>query len=394
MGDRMGVAARSETGQRLVGMVFLGGLALTIAATWVLFWGAPEPHFFFDLDIYRNSLKAATDSGADTYAALPYPPFAFLVLWWLNWVPPVLADQLWTAASLTLLIGIAFVLAARAMESVGQDWKADRWGLVIRGVANAILLIISMPAVSQLNLGQLSLFVLALGFFDVAGLLPTRFQGVLVGLAGAIKLTPLVFVLYFLVTGRVRQALVALGSFVGFTLLTWLVFPSASFQFWTHVGGSSQFGDSTRADNLSIRSALARISPSLGEQTWLWLLLGVGVMIAALWHARRHYQRGELMESVLVVGAAATVVAPIAWPHYLLWLPMAAIWMVLSGRPIVRWLGAGLYFVYSMVYGLVASPLNSPGLAVATVDLLTLLPMVIGVCGLPRRAPVAGPVAE
>jgi len=34
------------------------------------------------------------------------------------------------------------------------------------------------------------------------------------------------------------------------------------------------------------------------------------------------------------------------------------------------------------------------GLAVATVDLLTLLPMVIGVCGLPRRAPVAGPVAE
>ncbi len=349
--------------------------------------GASAPYDFVDIDIYRNSLKAVADGSADTYAALPYPPFAFLVLWWLNWVPPVLADQLWAGASLAVLIAVAVVLSARAMEGGDQDGKSDPWGLIIRGAGSAILLIASMPALSQLTTGQLSVFVLALAFFDVAGLLPRRFQGALVGLAGAIKLTPLVFVAYFVVTGRIRQALVALASFVGFTAVAWLVFPSASLQFWTHVGGSSQFGDAARPDNLSIRSALARISPWLGEQTWLWLSLALIVMIAALWRARRHYLRGEVVESALVVGAAATVVAPIAWPHYFLWLPMVAIWMVLSGTRVARWLGLGLNFTYSMASLMMLTLEFVAGgpLAIAVLELLTVLPMAIGLWGLPRR---------
>jgi alpha-1,2-mannosyltransferase len=376
---------RRETVAAVVAVV---AVAVGIGFLWMSFWGGEAPYTFFDLNLYRDSVNAVANGTTATYAALPYPPLAFLLLWFLRVVPPVVGDQLWLAASLMMLLVVAVVLTAREMEARGQDWREQRAEWVIRSAATAIILTVSMPVASQLTNGQMSLVVLTLAFVDTAGVLPRRFQGALVGLAGALKVTPLVFVVYYLVTGQRRQAVVAMGSFAAFTAIGWAVFPAASLQFWTRVGGSEQFGDPARTDNLSIHSALARISPQLGEQTWLWLALGGIVMLAALWRARRHFRRGEAMESVLVVGAAAAVVAPIAWPHYFIWLPMTAIWLWVTGTRLARWIGAAIYVAYSMIYVWVLVPLLALGSAVLVPanNLLVLIPVLIGILGLPRAA--------
>jgi len=374
------------------GVISLVVLGVAAGSIWAAFWAGPQPYSFYDINSYRDAVRAVVAGASATYDVLPYPPFVFLLLWFLAVVPPVLGDQLWTIGSLAILLIVSLVLSARAMEASGQHWRLDRWGLVIWASANAVLLVISFPVSSQLTNGQLSLLVLALAFVDTAGLLPRRFQGVLVGLSGAIKVTPLIFVLYYLVTGQRRQAAVAMGSFGLFTMIGWAVFPAGSLQFWTRVGGSSQFGDPARPDNLSIHSALARISPQLGQQTWLWVLLGVVVIVAALWRARQHFLRGERMESLLTVGAAATVVAPIAWPHYFVWLPMVALWLVMTGSRRARWFGYGIYLVYSMMYAMVIMPVlyAANALLLRAVDLLVLIPMLIGLLGLPTRTVDSG----
>lgn len=366
-------------------------LFAAVFAQWWDFFRPGEVTSFFDINYYRDAVTAVVQGSKSMYDALPYPPFAFLIVWWLPSFPVVVGNQIWTAISLLVALGLAAVLVLRAWAITGAP-AGDPWpGLVVRLSLSALFLLISAPMASQLTNGQLSLLVATLAFVDAIGVLPRRAQGVLVGVAGAIKITPLIFVAYYLVTGRRKQAATASVVFAVLTGLAWLIFPEGSSYFWLHLGRHDQFGDPARMDNWSIRAALTRISPELGAQSWLWLALGVAVVIAGLWRARRHYARGEAMESVLVVGCAGTVVAPIAWPHYFVWLPLTAIWLVLTGTRSSRVLGIGIYAAYSVVYVWIGVPLLAsfnPRLVSAD-DLLVVIPMLIAAFGLPRRAEAA-----
>ncbi len=362
-------------------------LALTasIGGIWlVLFPFGGEPFVFTDLDYYRAALRTVAAGGA-LYAALPYPPIAVLAIAPLGWFSDLVGNQVWTAVTLALGVGVAVLVAMRAMAARGLDPRTDWRGLVARSCMVGTLFVFSMPMDSQLANGQLTLLIMALTIVDVAQVLPRRLQGVLVGLAGAIKLTPLIFVPYYLVTGQRRQAAVASASFAAATAVGFALFPSDSVVFWTRLGKSDQFGDPCRVDNLSIHAALCRMSPQLGESTLLWVVLGAAVAAAALAQARRIYRRGVPMQAALTLGAAATVLAPIAWPHYLVWLPIVGLWLVISGNSWSQVLGAGIYFVYSPLYLAAAPGLVAGGgvLAWFVGNLLVLIPVLIGVFGLP-----------
>jgi alpha-1,2-mannosyltransferase len=158
--------------------------------------------------------------------------------------------------------------------------------------------------------------------------------------------------------------------------------------FWSHLGRNDQFGDPARVDNLSIHSALARFSTHLGELTLLWLTLGAVVVIAAMWHARGHFLRGEVVEAVLVVGASAAVVAPIAWPHYFTWLPLAAVWLLMTGGRQARFVGFGIIACYCLP--LVASMAGNPTMSLVAPTMMVAVPVLVGLFGLPHRAPAPG----
>jgi len=379
-------AGRRRTVTLVVAVLALAALAVTVVLHWAWFWGGSQPFYFFDTDFYRKAV-VAVQHGVPMYQAMAYPPFAYLLIWWLPSLPMVVGDQLWAAASFAVLIAVGFLLTARALQATGKHWREHRRALLIGGSVNSILLMISMPMYSQLTCGQLSLFVIALTFVDVCGVLPKRFQGTLVGLAAAIKVTPMIFALYYLVTGQRRQALNSFGSFAAFTAFGALFFPSETLAFWTRFTSSGQDIDPKLPYDLGIRSMLARISLDLVHSSWLWAGLGLLLMIATLWRARKLYGRNQAMEAALIVGSAAIVVPPNALPHYFLWLPMAAIWLVMTGTWFAKILGAAIYVLYSLLYYTVVLPnlTNIDEVWWNGLSLLTIVPILMGVFGLPRR---------
>jgi alpha-1,2-mannosyltransferase len=87
------------------------------------------------------------------------------------------------------------------------------------------------PVWETLFLGQINLILLALIVTDIW--LVSRGSSRLavragVGIAAAIKLTPAIFIVFFLLARRMRVALVAAGTFVLCGLIGFLVAPHAS----------------------------------------------------------------------------------------------------------------------------------------------------------------------
>jgi alpha-1,2-mannosyltransferase len=356
-------------------LVAATALAGALIAYLVSYFGSSGgPRTFVDLDYYRAALEVVV-AQQPLYAALPYPPFAVLVIAPLGGLPVVLGNALWTVATLIVGIVLAVVMTWRSTRARHEEY-VDRWELLFRGSFAALLLLISMPMFSQLSTGQVTLFVVALSFFDITEVVPPKARGILVGVAGAIKLTPLIFIPYFLVTGQRRQAVVATASFGAATALGFAMFPSDSLFFWSHLGKNDQFGDPARLDNLSIHSALMRWLPAAGEQTLMWVGCGLVVAVFAMVRARKHFLAGERMEAALTVAASAVVLAPIAWPHYHVWVVLVALWLVTFPQRRHQVIGVVIFVAYSMPFLIWGQ---------AFFDILVLIPVLIGLFGLPHR---------
>jgi alpha-1,2-mannosyltransferase len=371
-------------------------LASTIRDQWIGFWGGSTPYYFFDTDFYRKAVVAVITGTKTMFEAMAYPPFAYLLLWWLPSMPMVEGDQIWTAVTYLVVIAVSVVLNARALEAIGKDWR-QRPGLLVAGsAASATLLIISTPMLSQITCGQVSLLVIALPFLDMARVLPRRFEGIFVGLAAAIKVTPAIFGVYYLVTKQWRQAINSLVSFVFFTGVGALFFPGQTLEYWTKFNSSGQEVDPLLPYNWGIRSMIARISLDWSAHSWTWASLGVLVLVATLWRARKLYLRGQGMEAMFIVAAVSVVVPPNSLPHYYTWMPMLAIWLAYTSGWVGRVIAVGVYVLYSTWYPsnvLAALTGTWTGFSLA-VALYALVPIAIGVFGLPRRRPIRSAASE
>ena len=90
----------------------------------------------------------------------------------------------------------------------------------------------------------------------------SRWAGVGIGLATAIKLTPGIFIVYLLVTGRWRAAAVATGTAAAATLLAAALAPDASREFWTEaLWNTDRVGSLSFISNQSLQGVVARLDP-------------------------------------------------------------------------------------------------------------------------------------
>ncbi len=353
-------------------------LAVVVIGWWSWAFASPAPRAFTDLNYYRAATVAAV-AGDPLYAVLPYPPIALLVIAPLGGLPALVGNQVWSAVTIVVGILLAYLFTKRGLGARGVPMGREAMG---KFGAAAAALFLSWPFQSQLQSGQVTLLIVALTVADLAGVMPRRWQGALVGLAGAIKVLPLIFVPYYLVTGQHRRAATAAGTFALVTVIGFALFPSDSAVFWSHLGKNDQFGDPSRPDNLSIHATLFRLAPRLDSVSAIWLSLALIVAGAALLRARQHHRRGEQFAGALTVAAASTVLSPISWPHYHVWLPLLAIWLVLAAS---RWrhrlIGAGVYALYLVP---VVLPFQSLSAYKAFTSGLTLVCVLIGVLGLPH----------
>lgn len=375
----------------------LGFTAIEVTA---LFW-QPERGlvpYFGDLGIYRSAISywlhggglydyAYTNPHVEGPLGFTYPPFAALVLLPTAWVPVKVLATLWTASTYTLVALLALTFAWTSGRGGPEESTAlDAPRLLGAAALGYVLLVLSYPVFHDIGVGETSLTITALPLFDSIGILPRRARGVLTGIAAAVKLTPLVFIPYFLVSGRRREALLASGTFSAAMGLAFALTPSTSLTYWgSVVMDTSRVGQVAWSRNKSLMGLLARWGASGQALLILWFGLGLALAIVALHRARRHAQRGEFVEAALVMGALSVTVSPISWPHHQTWAVLVAIWLVLTRRPALKGVGVALFAIFSLVSPL-AGLVDTPSLGLRLADELPSLAFIgISVLGLGHR---------
>ena len=313
-------------------------LPLGFLMVYVGIWGKN-----FDLGIYRGALTDMLHGNSVYTFSVPmpefktnmgfvYPPFASLVMLPLALVPRFAAKILMAVVT-TALVVVAFVGCFRVVDARRQSVGRKKVSL-ISWVWVSILTGASIPSVANMQLGQVSFAVAALVLIDVT-LLPPRWRGVLVGLAGAIKLTPMILVPYYLVTRQWRAALNACGAF-GLAAVIGAIFRwQDSERYWLQrdVIGNSQ-GDVARWDNWSIYGDLSRLGLNGSTLQISWIVGSAIVLGFAAWRSRKHFLGGQELEATLLMGIAAGLVTELTWTHHLLLLVVACVVLAIR-RPAI-----------------------------------------------------------
>ena len=268
-----------------------------------------------DLQVYRNG-GLAWLHGIPLYEGFPgplpgprlpftYPPLAAVVFSLFASMPYWLTQTLVTFASFLALTAVTVVV-------VGRLDRRLKWTL---GPVAAALGLVLEPVTSTFGFGQVNLALMALVVVDCLAV--RRYRGVLVGLAAAIKLTPAVFVLYFLVKRDWRAAATSIGSFVGFALLGFLFAPDDSREYWfSAVFDPSRIGGLAYMNNQSIRGVLHRLHPLASVETLLWLALTL-MVLALAWRAAARARNDVI--ALTAVGIAGLLASPVSWSHHWVW---------------------------------------------------------------------------
>ncbi|MCE1175259.1 MAG: glycosyltransferase 87 family protein, partial [Propionibacteriales bacterium] len=336
----------------------IGLSAVAVAAAVLLVWLLSRPYgpgMLGDLEIYKGAISYGF-SGQPLYdwvyvhptvhgLGFTYPPFAALVLAWLVPLDLGVAKVIWVVLTFAVAIAALHLVVRTGLAARRPDQEVPLVDQVTWTAALAIPVLFTYPFLHNLIVGQVSLFVIALALFDHQ--LPRKWQGVLVGVAGAIKLTPLVFIPYFLVTRQWRQAVVATATFAGASLIAFAVLPQASIAYWTDK--LWQTGRVGRTESTVSKSLLSMLTRLIGDGSATkigWLVLAAAVTVLALWQASRAYRQADYLGAALVVGTLSVAVSPISWPHHQLWLVLVACWWMLQRDWLSRVLAATLFVIF------------------------------------------------
>ena len=293
-------------------------LAVAAAAVAVLFVSG---HHLLDLTVYRFGGEAVLRDGAHLYdvrepgSGLPftYPPISAVLMVPLALISVDASVMVWTLLCVAALGGVI----ALALHSTGR--RVRPW-TVAALTAGALAL---EPVWATISFGQVNLFLLLAVLTDLL-LVRGRARGVLIGIAAAVKLTPLVFVAYLVLRREWRAAGTAGAAFVACHFLGWLVLPHASAA--AYFGGvafdPSRVGGVPFASNQSVLGVLTRLG---GEEssTLVWFLVA-GALSGATLLLAAHLSSGDELLGAGVAGLAMLLASPISWSHHWVWcVPIA-----------------------------------------------------------------------
>ena len=315
-------------------------------AAWRLFGHTP---YRIDIDIYQMGGQSWLDGrplyGGDVLFHTPiglnlpftYPPLAAIAFCPFAWLHMPAASVAITLATLVLLIVSTMMVLTRldvwttSRLLSGPAWLRRLWLTVIIVAPAAIWL---EPISSNFAFGQINVVLMTL---VIADCFPRRTpwpRGLMLGLGIALKLTPAVFLLYFLLRRGNRAALTSVASFAGATLLGFVLAWSDSLEYWTHtVHHTDRIGTAALNTDQNIAGALARLGLGEHERFPLWVAACLLVLAATIWAMRRVLRADEPMLAVICVALFGLVVSPVSWSHHWVWmLPAVLVTGILGWR--------------------------------------------------------------
>jgi alpha-1,2-mannosyltransferase len=152
---------------------------------------------------------------------------------------------------------------------------------------------------------------------------------VLIGIAAAVKLTPAVFLLYFLLRKDFRAAIWMTATAAACTVLGFVVSWSGSVQYWFgSSGGARTIGASGYYSNQTVDAVLSRWALPSSVQTGLWLLGSAVLTGLAAVAIRRAVRAGDTVLAVVITGVLGLVVSPTSWGYH--WVYVAPAVLVLA----------------------------------------------------------------
>ncbi len=184
------------------------------------------------------------------------------------------------------------------------------------------------PVLRTIYLGQVNLVLMALVIWDLSQPDTRRsgasrwWKGAGVGVAAGIKLVPLIFIPYLLLTRRFRAAGVACAAFAATVAAGFAVVPADSARWW--FGGLFFQGGRTGfvgwVGNQSLRALLTRLAGSVAGATPVWLAVALVTVAAGLACAALLDRAGHPLPGLLAAALTGLLVSPISWDHHWVWI--------------------------------------------------------------------------
>jgi alpha-1,2-mannosyltransferase len=334
-----------------------------------------------DFSVYWHGGKILNEAGAEAsglyrpnlaWAGGPqlpftYPPFAALLFSLLARLPQDTALLLFNTAG----VAVAAWVAGKGVRywTARTDWRStftsSTWPSMMNRLGALVLLLAILnlgPWRETLAFGQINILLMGMLAADLLARNTRWKQGIpgsgfLTGVAAGIKLTPLVFGLYFLMRGDWRGLLNMGAGFAATVLLGWLIRPTESLRFWLEIlPDTSRIGGAGYVDNLSIKGALLHFGVPADGVTAPWLVLSLLVVALAAAVVRIASKQGARVVALSATALAMLLISPVSWSHHWVWMAavLPAFAWTLRETPrrhrLVRWLMGGLLGISILVF--------------------------------------------
>ncbi|MHA7861645.1 glycosyltransferase 87 family protein [Tessaracoccus sp. Y36] len=328
---------------RLLALGWLGYL------TYSWLYGFPGEDFIpyrIDFDVYRIGGQVFRDGG-DLYGRMPdtiiganlpftYPPIAAAIFSAFTFVSWRVGSVTLSALTVAAMLGVLYLV----VRELGSNRRDALWLTVALGCLALHL----DPLAETVEFGQINAVLMALVMVDLLAGRGRWWQGSLVGLAFAVKLTPVVFLAWFLMRRDWRPLIVGVGSALLYTGIGFALRPRDSIAYWTRVlPDSERIGEPAYPANQSLNGMVHR-ALSGDAATWIWFVACVLIGLACLALVRVLFAQGDDVTPAVVLGLYALVASPVSWSHHFVWAAPALVvvtaWAWRLGPVWAAWLTA------------------------------------------------------
>ena len=321
---------------RLVLALFAVPVGVVVAGvvSWAIDW-----RLGVDSAVYRSGAVALLTgeplydnmslSAEPSWARLPftYPPTGALLF-----IPLALfATQIsWGVLGALSVLALALVVRVAIQNLPSRP----TWMTPARTTVVVTVLALGLePVWRTLFLGQINLILMALVVVDVLVLRNSRFSGVLVGVAAAVKLTPLIFVPHLWLTGRRKDAVRAVVTFGLLQLLIFAIIPHDFRRFWSDaVTNPERTGPTFWAGNQSLDGLILRLTDLAPWALGAAIAVGALLAVPAVFLVRRYHRAGQPLTALLVTAFFGLLLSPVSWSHHYVWV-VPLIILLLSRLP-------------------------------------------------------------
>jgi glycosyl transferase family 87 len=338
------VASQAPSAARAPGtrLVRAGVIAFAaVIASWLVFEAVNGALSLVDLTVYRDGglIVRHVRPFYDPHAYAPlynwggfsplalkftYTPFAAVTFAAVSFLPwGVIVDG-------SVVVNMAALAAALwfTFGGLGYTDRRVRLGATLLAAAAVFWL---QPVVRTIYLGQINLVLMAAIMWDLCQ--PDRtasgrrrwWKGALTGVAAGIKLVPLIFVPYLLVTRRFREAAATVAGFLATVAVGFAVLPHDSSKWWLHgmfLADGNRTGFMGWAGNQSLRAVVTRFAGSIAAGQGPWIAAAVVALAAGLTAAYLLNRAGYPVPALLATALTGLLVSPVSWDHHWVWVAL------------------------------------------------------------------------